>query len=442
MTEEYSKTIINQMFDEWESFIVAANKNPTFRPAIMEEWQRCKELGVSPHHINYVFLTEEELKQKQKDNSKLIEVAKPYMEHLSLMLKGKPHMIVLADKDGWIIWVEGTPYEIGGGKIGLDIGANWSEQYIGNNGIGTALSQKKPVLIYGVEHYCEPCKACACLGIPIKIQNDKIVGALVISVPVEYAHPGCLNIAQACVNSIESHLNFIRPNAKNDQVDKLLATASLLSTTVHDIKNPLTTIRGLGQLGSMVSESDKERKYFQKIVDNVDSLTDMLNGLLGIFKEESFTPCSLVIVSQEIIEELRPVCNVQNINLEFSADDNVQIQLQVALFKRAIYNLLKNSIKAMPDGGKISLNIFKEKGKVLISIEDNGPGVPPEIQDKIFEPFVHGRQSGTGLGLYMVNYAITTVHKGRIWFNTKPGKGTTFYIEIPFVQELDPTVDK
>ncbi len=442
MTEEYSKTIVNQMFDEWESFIAAANNNPTFRPAIMEEWQRCRELGVSPHHSNYVSLTEKELKQKQKDNSKLIEVAKPYMEHLSLMLKGKPHMIVLADKEGWIIWVEGTPYEIGGDKICLGIGANWSEQYIGNNGIGTALSQKKPVLIYGVEHYCEPYKACACLGIPIRIQNDKIVGALDISVPVEHAHPGCLNIAQACVNSIESHLNFIRPHAKNDQVDKLLATASLLSTTIHDIKNPLTTIRGLGQLGSMVSESDKERNYFQKIVDNVDSLTDMLNGLLGIFKEESFTPCSLVGVSRELIEELRPVCNVQNINLEFSADDNVQIQLQVALFKRALYNLLKNSIKAMPKGGKISLNIFKEKGKVLISIEDNGPGVPPEIQDKIFEPFVHGRQSGTGLGLYMVNYAITTVHKGRIWFNTKPGKGTTFYIEIPFVQESDPTVDK
>jgi signal transduction histidine kinase len=98
---------------------------------------------------------------------------------------------------------------------------------------------------------------------------------------------------------------------------------------------------------------------------------------------------------------------------------------------RAIHNLITNAMTAMPEGGTLRLRTAKDAGTFVIEIEDTGQGIPPELGNSVFEPFVTGRSDGTGLGLYMVHQAITKEHKGRVWFDSKPGRGTTFVVELP-----------
>lgn len=213
--------------------------------------------------------------------------------------------------------------------------------------------------------------------------------------------------------------------------NKLIASASLLTTMVHDLKNPLSNIRALSQLGKIAKTNEKKEAYFTKIIKNVDQLNEMLNKIMGSISGEKFIVYELGNIIEEVVEEIRPVCSTKNIKLFYEIDETIPVLLEKSMFKRAIYNILMNGINAMGDNGRLDLFIERRWNNAMIIIKDNGPGIPESIQESIFQPFV--TSNGTGLGLYMVNYTITNIHKGKIWFDTEKGRGTTFYIELPLL---------
>jgi signal transduction histidine kinase len=99
--------------------------------------------------------------------------------------------------------------------------------------------------------------------------------------------------------------------------------------------------------------------------------------------------------------------------------------------RRAIFNLARNAIDAMPKGGRFLVSVEREGDELVFRAQDNGPGIPPEIADRLFESFVtSGKKHGTGLGLAIVR-KIAQEHGGAVSCKTKPGKGTTFEIRIP-----------
>ncbi len=217
----------------------------------------------------------------------------------------------------------------------------------------------------------------------------------------------------------------------NHSQERLIASGSFLSTMFHDLKNPLSTIRALSQLGGNNNINPEKRKeYFLKITDKVDQLSEMLNKVLGTFKSEGLEKADPVALIKEVLEDLEPVCQVKGIELAFWSHCQLEMALEARLFKRAIHNLLRNSVQVLNEGGKIKVEIWEKRSSIHISVEDNGPGMPEEIQENIFKPFISGA-NGTGLGLYMVYFTVTQVHGGRIRFKTRQGKGTTFYIELP-----------
>lgn len=424
-------TTNKEIVKNWDKYKRQVIKNPILRPVTVESWQRCKELGVEPYKLEFTFLTDEELKKRQGDNYELIEAAAPYMEHLSSSLLGIPHIIALSDSDGWIIELLGEQENLGGREAGLDIGSNWSEKYIGNNGVGTALTTGEPVLVYGIEHYGMSYKGCACIGVPIR-KNNKIIGALDISVPTEHAHPERLNIAVACVKSIESTIEK-KPSKKSELnfSDRFTPIMKVMATAVHDLKNPLSVIRGLGQVGDLVSKDSKERGYYKKIIKQADILNDMLRDLLDTFKPQEPINCDLRKLINEVVQDIMPLCDIQDIEVHYNNTETLDVVLNESMFKRAIKNLLENAINAMTNGGKLSISYQIEEDKFILSISDTGIGIPSEIRDSIFEPFMYKRQEGTGLGLFMVHYTITEIHNGTIWFESEVNKGTTFYMSIP-----------
>lgn len=420
-----------RFLEKWEEFITSSNTPSSVRTTILQAWKRCKESGIDTKNPKFVFLSAEDIKQKQKDNQDLIAAAEQYLTLLSASLTGIPHIVALSDKDGWIIAAKGTPGVLGNRAAGLDIGANWSEEKIGNNGIGTALAERKPVIIYGVEHYSQVYHSYTCFGIPI-FSNNNLIGALDVSVPNKHANPGHLTVAMVCVKSIESTLELTEMKLRLDRSEKLLAVGSLLATTVHDLRNSISVIRGISQLGQLTARDKKEQQYFQNIVSQVDKVSILVDELLGTSKLGNPVRVPLAQVMDEIIQsELETLCKIQGIEIEYSSNCPLETCLHVNMFKRAIHNIVKNAIQSMSGQGKLTIVTNYDDNKALVTISDTGPGIPPQIRGSVFEPFVSDSKNGTGLGLYMAHHVITKLHQGRIWFEILPDQGTTFFIELP-----------
>ncbi len=216
---------------------------------------------------------------------------------------------------------------------------------------------------------------------------------------------------------------------------KLIATSSMVSTMYHDIKNPLTNISALGQLGSKTSKSIKDKDYFLKINKYVNDINNMLNENLRVFDSEKMVEINPVKSLKEILIELRPLCRGNNIELNLDISHiSHKVLIEENLFKRVIYNLVNNSVKAIKDKGKIDIKIEEKVNHILISVKDNGPGIPTDLRNDVFKPFRTGGKS-SGLGLYMVKFTVNNMFNGEVWFKTHKNKGTIFYIKLPLINE-------
>jgi len=211
----------------------------------------------------------------------------------------------------------------------------------------------------------------------------------------------------------------------------MIAAEELMAAAIHDLKNPLASIRGLGQLGMLTSSSKRERSYFERIIKQVDSLNTSVIDLLSVFKPERSVKAKPSLIVKEVLDEFRAACDINNIKLIFKSEYEGEINLHIKVFKRAVENLVRNAVQILPDGGKIEIHTYEDENNFIMSINDNGPGIPDDMKESVFQPFFYQRKDGTGLGLFMVQHAITEVHGGKIWFNSKLGKGTTFYISLP-----------
>lgn len=424
-----------QWLQEWSHFTDSLKSNPTYRPVTLAAWKRCQGLGLLDS-MNCVFLSPEELQKKREEYELLLSVSEPYLDLLSNTLTEQPHIVALADREGWILSLKGTPELLGGRQFALATGANWSEQYIGNNGIGTALVNQEPTLVYGVEHICPAYQSCACLGVPIRDCSDNIIGALDVSVATADANPHRVSLALACGQSIEATLaKREKLETRMEEFEKLMSVGTLMATTIHDLRNPLAIIRGISQLGSMHAESQREKNYFQRIIDQVDVLSDLLGNMQSKQPGEPGTEVNLTSLIQEALTDMGPLLHVHNIKVETEFNFIGMVLLHQNLFSRALHNLLKNAIQHMQDGGNLRVQTKGSHEAVEIVITDSGPGIAKDIQDSVFRPFVTSRPEGNGLGLYQVHYVVTKVHNGTIWFETEPGKGTSFYIRIPLAGE-------
>ncbi|MGN1098154.1 MAG: sensor histidine kinase, partial [Clostridia bacterium] len=219
-----------------------------------------------------------------------------------------------------------------------------------------------------------------------------------------------------------------------------------VSNASHELKTPLSSIKLIAD--SLLNAPNASRETVEEFLTDmniqVDRLTRIVNKLLTLTKMDSssnvarmeFSVLNISEICANVVKALRPLAEQKNINLDFYADGAIYSKVERDRIWEAIYNILDNSIKYTPIGGKVSMDVGKENGNVMITIEDTGIGIAPDELYKIFDRFyrvdkARARETGgTGLGLSIALTAVE-LHGGNIQVESEEGKGSKFIIIIP-----------
>lgn len=219
---------------------------------------------------------------------------------------------------------------------------------------------------------------------------------------------------------------------------KLSIVGQKVAAIVHDLKNPISTIKAFAEMANTDAISREEREEFlTTIVREIDRLGNLAYDILDFSKNEITLELSEVNLT-EFLEDLYQFLKIDfeyaNIVLNVKSNYTGTVVMDRERMRRVLINMANNAREAMQESRKdytFSIEAFLEKDFIIFTLSDNGKGLSASIEEKIFEAFAtEGKAKGTGLGLYMCKI-IVDAHGGELSYTTKLGKGTTFFIKNP-----------
>lgn len=231
----------------------------------------------------------------------------------------------------------------------------------------------------------------------------------------------------------------------NEMKDRFVRTVS------HDLKNPISVIRGYADLLLMDMEKHKPatvREYLERIKRGSDKMMALVSDLLDLARIESgmglaLAPVPLHSFLRAILDDFELLAKQKNIVLSFTpAHDDVMMLVDADRLAQVVSNLLSNALKYTPEGQRVELVAAVEDGRAHIRVIDTGLGIPEEDLPHLFEKFYrvnrdeHQVPEGTGLGLAIAR-AIVEQHEGDIWVESKLGEGSVFGIVLPVLNSMN-----
>ncbi|MEK7700294.1 MAG: ATP-binding protein, partial [Planctomycetota bacterium] len=227
--------------------------------------------------------------------------------------------------------------------------------------------------------------------------------------------------------------------------ERLASIGELAASIAHEIRNPLGAIsNSVSMLKRDLALKGDDQRLLEMVVEETDHLNEIITNFLTFAHpaDYNFVKSDIIEIVEETVFLLEQDARFQkNVKIvKVYEDDIPESYLDRIWIRKIFWNLLLNSIDAMPRGGKIFIHIKKpqltDPNEIEIVISDTGEGIPPDIIKKIFEPFFTTKKSkGTGLGLSIV-HRIVDNHGGKIDVKSKPGKGTVFTIRLPVKNKL------
>jgi len=219
--------------------------------------------------------------------------------------------------------------------------------------------------------------------------------------------------------------------------ERLSAIGQTAAMIGHDIRNPLQAIFGETYLLKSDIESMSESEVKQSMKESIESIEENLSYINKIVSDlqdyaKQPKPTLEVIAVGKIVQEVLSNADIPStVQVSLSLeDDSLTLNTDPTYIKRILTNLISNAIQALPNGGKISINIKRKEDKAFLSIKDTGGGIPIEVKDKIFNPLVTTKPKGQGFGLAVVK-KLTEALNGTVTFESELGKGTQFNVELP-----------
>ena len=213
-----------------------------------------------------------------------------------------------------------------------------------------------------------------------------------------------------------------------------------MSQVIHDFKTPMTVISGYVQLMQDCDDTNKRSEYTEQILRQFDALTSMQREVLEFARGERTVFVRRVYLKKffgEIMRQLEQEVQGRPVQLEVRADPKIVARFDEGRVARAIFNLSRNAIEAMQvRGGTLTVTAGMDGHDLVITVSDTGPGIPREIEGRLFQSFVTaGKQGGTGLGLAIVK-KIVEEHGGTISVSSTP-MGVRFEMRFPQPEPKD-----
>jgi signal transduction histidine kinase len=213
---------------------------------------------------------------------------------------------------------------------------------------------------------------------------------------------------------------------------------------VHDLRNPLSAVEGYLQLLEAVGLEDKSApQYLHAVSRSTQTLMDMITAMLDLAKLEAgemrldLSEVDLNQVVSNVEVGMRSLLEQKALRFEANLPGGLSpLRADRESLRRILVNIISNAITFSPRAGRITVAALSEDGQVRITVQDEGPGIPPDYRDRIFEKFgqVESRQSGrkysTGLGLAFCKMAVEA-HGGQIGVESEVGKGSAFWFTLP-----------
>jgi signal transduction histidine kinase len=230
------------------------------------------------------------------------------------------------------------------------------------------------------------------------------------------------------------------------RAERLAAAGELAASVAHEIRNPLTSIRSTVQylLGEF-DERHAKRPLVEGIIAEVDRINQTVGGLLSLTQRVEFKPERLPLgqLTEQSLLLIGTKARGQSVEILWSPpSSDIYVSGDVSQLKQLLLNLVLNALQAMPQGGRLSLDIGsrrapdelgREKTWAEVTIKDTGCGIPADNLEKIFDPFFTTKQGGTGLGL-SISYAIARQHGGELEITSHVEDGTTVAVRLPLVK--------
>ena len=214
------------------------------------------------------------------------------------------------------------------------------------------------------------------------------------------------------------------------RLDRLNLVGEMAASIGHEVRNPLTTVRGFLQMLSLKVECFDFREYFTIMIEELDRANAIITEFLSLAKNKAvrLEPQNLTSIVKSLAPLIQADANISNKILRLELTDIPDLHVDAKEMRQLILNLTRNGLEAMLPGATLTIKTFQDGDEVVLAVQDEGHGIQPDLLDKLGTPFLTTKETGTGLGL-PICYSIATRHKAAITIDTG-ASGTTFFVRF------------
>jgi signal transduction histidine kinase len=261
------------------------------------------------------------------------------------------------------------------------------------------------------------------------------VSVVMLSVDMLETLPGGANTGSGVLVRLRDPEAQRKLGRELQTADRLAAISRISGGVAHEVKNPLNAILLHVEVAkAKLARGDTEISQQMEIIGSeILRLDRVVKTFLDFTRpvELKLADVRLEELMREIVDLARPQADASKIRVNVIQEvEGIEVRVDRDLLKQAVLNVVVNAMQAMPEGGELRFEALANEDTAEILISDTGPGIPPELRDKIFRLYFTTRKEGSGIGLAMT-FRIVQLHDGTIDFTSEPGKGTTFFIRLP-----------
>lgn len=220
------------------------------------------------------------------------------------------------------------------------------------------------------------------------------------------------------------------------RTERLAVVGQLAAGVAHELRNPLTTVKGFVHLLKVSPSEETRGRYLDIIQGELQRIEQTINEflLLGSPSGQPLAPCQLTALVQDVVQLMKAEAALHKVEIRLEGEGAFVVRCDAPRLKQVFVHVLKNAIEAMPDGGTVEVRTHAVDGEAVVEVVDHGRGIDSARLKTLGEPSYDTREKGTGLGL-MISRRILEAHGGRLQIHSEVDEGTTVRIHLPLADD-------